>query len=151
VLSCVISWNEKICDVLFHNYIDPASIYRIQIRARYRYKGSGWIQIQSGSTKFTGYLAGSGAPLIMNCRYLSIYTKQFPLQRHRISQYTYEVRGRQLQGAVELANQLALSVGFRRRKAAVRPVALTAVSLHESSRRRVCTTARPSVTSCLLN
>jgi len=29
VLSCVISWNEKCCDVLYHSYVDPASICRI--------------------------------------------------------------------------------------------------------------------------
>jgi len=34
VLSCVISWNEKCCDVLCHSYVDPASIYRILPKTR---------------------------------------------------------------------------------------------------------------------
>jgi len=45
---------KECCDVLYHNYVDLASIYRILPQNRP-------IRIRPGSTKFTGYPAGSGS------------------------------------------------------------------------------------------
>jgi len=56
---------KKCCDVLYHSYVDPASTCRIlpQIRP----DPSRIHRIRAGSTKFTGYPAGSrsGAPLVL--------------------------------------------------------------------------------------
>jgi len=67
-LCCHVSFDgmKECCDVLYHNYVDPASIYRIlpQIWPDPSRIQIHWIrldQIRPGSTKFTGYLAGSGS------------------------------------------------------------------------------------------